>query len=120
MMAIALRSSPRQEGTLSLGLLSRANLPRAVPNLAKPAARTRLEIVVLSQTIGQLQNTMERQAMRSVKVICASVTWLISLSYIDYLTGYQFLLFVLLLRAGRIVGWYLGRFAWFPWQSLAG
>jgi K+-sensing histidine kinase KdpD len=45
------------------------------------------------------------------KVICASVASLISLSYIDYLTGYQFLFFVFYFAPVALCGWYLGRFA---------
>jgi K+-sensing histidine kinase KdpD len=46
-----------------------------------------------------------------LKVICASLASLISLSYIDYLTGYQFLLFVFYFVPVAMCGWYLGRYA---------
>jgi K+-sensing histidine kinase KdpD len=45
------------------------------------------------------------------KVICASVASLISLSYIDYLTGYQFLFFVFYFAPVALCGWYMGRLA---------
>jgi K+-sensing histidine kinase KdpD len=44
------------------------------------------------------------------KVICASLASLISLSYIDYLTGYQFLFFVFYFAPVALCGWYMGRF----------
>jgi K+-sensing histidine kinase KdpD len=44
------------------------------------------------------------------KVICASVASLISLSYIDYLTGYQFLFFVFYFAPVALCGWYMSRF----------
>jgi K+-sensing histidine kinase KdpD len=44
-----------------------------------------------------------------VKVICASLASLISLSYIDYLTGYQFLFFVFYFAPVALCGWYMGR-----------
>jgi K+-sensing histidine kinase KdpD len=43
------------------------------------------------------------------KVICASLASLISLSYIDYLTGYQFLFFVFYFAPVALCGWYMGR-----------
>jgi K+-sensing histidine kinase KdpD len=46
-----------------------------------------------------------------LRVIVASVTSLISLSYIDYLTGYQFLFFVFYFAPVALCGWHLGRFA---------
>lgn len=69
-------------------------------------------------TIGQLLHSMEEPSILfRVKVISASVTSLISLSYIDYLTGYQFLLFVFYFAPVALCGWYLGRLAWSSWQS---
>jgi len=44
-----------------------------------------------------------------IKVICASLASLISLSYIDYLTGYQFLFFVFYFAPVALCGWYMGR-----------
>jgi len=77
--------------------------------------------VCRSVTIGQLQNTMEQTGMRfRLKVICASVASLISLSYIDYLTGYQFLLFVFYFAPAALCGWYLGRFAVVSMAILSG
>jgi K+-sensing histidine kinase KdpD len=55
---------------------------------------------------------MEQTGIRfRLKVICASVASLISLSYIDYLTGYQFLFFVFYFAPVALCGWYLGRLA---------
>ena len=63
-------------------------------------------------TFGQLQHSMEEPGtVFRAKVICASVTSLISLSYIDYLTGYQILLFVFYFAPVALCGWYLGRLA---------
>ena len=73
-----------------------------------------MEIAVFcrSVTIGQHHKTMEHTGIWfRLKVICASVVSLISLSYIDYLTGYQFLLFVFFFAPVALCGWYLGRFA---------
>jgi K+-sensing histidine kinase KdpD len=61
---------------------------------------------------GQLQNTMEHtDNWFRLKVICASVASLISLSYIDYLTGYQFLFFVFYFAPVAVCGWHMGRLA---------
>jgi K+-sensing histidine kinase KdpD len=43
------------------------------------------------------------------KVIFASVASLISLSYIDYLTSFQFLFFVFYFAPVALCGWYMGR-----------
>ena len=71
-----------------------------------------IAIVCWLATVGQLQNTMAQTGIIfRLKVICASVASLISLSYIDYLTGYQFLFFVFYFAPVALCGWYLGRFA---------
>jgi hypothetical protein len=44
-----------------------------------------------------------------LKVILASVGNLVALSYIDYLTGYQFLFFIFYFIPVALCGWYLGR-----------
>lgn len=44
-----------------------------------------------------------------IKVICASLASLVALSYIDYITGYQFLLFIFYFIPVALCGWYLGR-----------
>jgi K+-sensing histidine kinase KdpD len=82
-----------------------------------------MEIAIFcrSATIRQLQNIMEQIGMRfRLKVICASLASLISLSYIDYLTGYQFLLFVFFFAPVALCGWYLGRFAVVSMAILSG
>jgi hypothetical protein len=45
------------------------------------------------------------------KVILASLANLIAVSYIDYLTGYQYLFFVFYFIPVAMCGWYLGRTA---------
>ena len=73
-------------------------------------------------SIGQHQNTMKRDTGIGfrLKVICASLASLISLSYIDYLTGYQFLLFVFFFAPVALCGWYLGRLAVVSMAILSG
>ena len=72
-------------------------------------------------TIEQLQHSMEEPGtVFRVKVICASVTSLVSLSYINYLTGYQILLFVFYFAPVALCGWYLGRFAVVAMAILSG
>jgi len=44
-----------------------------------------------------------------LKVILASLANLLAVSYIDYLTGYQFLFFVFYFIPVALCGWYLGR-----------
>jgi len=45
------------------------------------------------------------------KVICAGVATLAAISYIDYLTRFQFLLFIFYFIPVSLCGWYLGRSA---------
>lgn len=53
---------------------------------------------------------MDNQTMRfRLKVILASLGNLLALSYIHYLTGYQFLFFVFYFIPVSLCGWYLGR-----------
>jgi hypothetical protein len=47
------------------------------------------------------------------KVILASLGNLLAVSYIDYLTGYQFLFFVFYFIPVALCGWYLGRMSVF-------
>ena len=80
-----------------------------------------IAVVCRSATIRQFQNIMEQIGMRfRLKVICASLASLISLSYIDYLTGYQFLLFVFFFAPVALCGWYLGRSAVVAMSILSG
>jgi hypothetical protein len=55
-----------------------------------------------------------------LKVILASVANLLALSYIDYLTGYQFLFFIYYFVPVALCGWYLGRLAVFCMAVLSG
>jgi len=74
-----------------------------------------------SMTIWQPQTAMDQTSgWFRFKVICASVASLISLSYIDCLTGYQFLLFVFYFAPVALCGWYLGRFAVVSMAILSG
>jgi hypothetical protein len=56
--------------------------------------------------------TMEQTDIRfRLKAIFASLASLVTLSYIDYLTRYQFLLFIFYFVPPALCGWYLGRYA---------
>ncbi len=55
-----------------------------------------------------------------LKVILASLANLLVLSYIVYLTGYNFLLFVFFFVPVAICGWYLGRLSVFCMSVLSG
>jgi|SRR5208337_407760 len=54
------------------------------------------------------------------KVILAALGNLLAVSYIDYLTGYQFLFFVFYFIPVALCGWYLGRMAVFGMAILTG
>ena len=55
---------------------------------------------------------MEQTDIRfRLKAICASLASLVALSYIDYLSRYQFLLFIFYFVPPALCGWYLGRSA---------
>jgi len=55
---------------------------------------------------------MEQTDIRfRLKAIGASLASLVALSYIDYLTRYQFLLFIFYFVPVSLCGWYLGRYA---------
>jgi hypothetical protein len=55
---------------------------------------------------------MEQTDIRfRLKATCASLASLVTLSYIDYLTRYQFLLFIFYFVPPALCGWYLGRYA---------
>lgn len=82
-----------------------------------------MEIAMVSRwaTNEQSENSMEQTSIRfRLKVLCASLASLISLSYIDYLTGYQFLLFVFYFAPVALCGWYLRRFAVVSMAILSG
>lgn len=55
-----------------------------------------------------------------LKVILASLANLLVLSYIVYLTGYEFLFFVFLFIPVALCGWYLGRLSVFCMAVLSG
>ncbi len=55
-----------------------------------------------------------------LKVILASLANLLVVSYIHYLTGYQFLFFVFYFIPVALSGWYLGRFSVFCMAVLTG
>lgn len=55
-----------------------------------------------------------------LKVILASVANLLVISYIHYLTGYEFLFFVFYFVPVSLVGWYLGRLSVFCLAVLTG
>ncbi|HWX19277.1 MAG TPA: hypothetical protein VN578_05135 [Candidatus Binatia bacterium] len=55
-----------------------------------------------------------------LKVISASLANLLALSYIDYLTGYQFIFFIYYFVPVALCGWYLGRLSVFCMAVLTG
>ncbi len=56
------------------------------------------------------QNKTEQASLRfRMKAVCASLASLVTVSYIDYITGYQFLLFIFYFIPVALCGWYLGR-----------
>ncbi len=55
-----------------------------------------------------------------IKAICASLATLVALSYIDYITRYQFLLFIFYFVPVSLAGWYLGRTAVLSMAILSG
>ena len=55
-----------------------------------------------------------------MKVVLASVANLIALSYIDYITSYQFIFFVFYFIPIALCGWYLGRTSVFFLAVLSG
>jgi hypothetical protein len=58
----------------------------------------------------QYQNTLEpADTGFRVKAICASLASLVTVSYVHYITGYQFLLFIFYFIPVSLCGWYLGR-----------
>jgi hypothetical protein len=60
----------------------------------------------------QHQNATDTSSARfRFKAICASLASLLALSYIDYVTRYQFLLFIFYFIPVSLCGWYLGRTA---------
>jgi K+-sensing histidine kinase KdpD len=55
-----------------------------------------------------------------LKVILASLANLLAISYIHYLTGYEFLFFVFYFLPVSLSGWYLGRLSVFCFAVLTG
>jgi K+-sensing histidine kinase KdpD len=67
------------------------------------------------------EKTMNKPSMKQyVKVILASLANLLVLSYIVYLTGYNFQFFVFFFIPVALCGWYLGRLSVFCMAVLSG
>jgi hypothetical protein len=65
--------------------------------------------------------TMEKTDLSfRLKAICACLASLVTLCYIDYLTRYQFLLFIFYFVPASLAGWYLGRYAVLTMAILTG
>jgi hypothetical protein len=70
--------------------------------------------------VGQSEPMIQRTTKFRLKVILASVGNLIALSYIDWLTGYQFLFFIFYFIPVSLCGWYLGRLSVLGMAILSG
>jgi hypothetical protein len=62
----------------------------------------------------------QRFPIHTVKVSLASLLCLATVSYVDYVTGYEFLFFVFYFIPVGLCGWYLGRLATFNLAVLSG
>jgi len=62
----------------------------------------------------------ERFPLRTLKVGPASLLCLATVSYVDYVTGYEFLFFVFYFIPVGMCGWYLGRLTTFGMALLSG
>ena len=64
---------------------------------------------------------MQKNDLRfRLKAICACLASLVALSYIDYVSRYQFLLFIFYFVPVSMAGWYLGRYAVLSMAILTG
>jgi K+-sensing histidine kinase KdpD len=62
----------------------------------------------------------QRSPLRTLKVSLVSLLCLATVSYVDYVTGYEFLFFVFYFIPVAVCGWYLGRLATLSMAVLSG
>jgi hypothetical protein len=66
------------------------------------------------------QRLPQRFPLRTLKVSLVSLLCLATVSYVDYVTGYEFLFFVFYFIPVAVCGWYLGRLATLSMAVLSG
>jgi K+-sensing histidine kinase KdpD len=66
------------------------------------------------------QSPPQRSPLRTLKVSLVSLLCLATVSYVDYVTGYEFLFFVFYFIPVAVCGWHLGRLATLSMAVLSG